>query len=241
MRRLSIILVLFLLGSGTSWAGGIMIDSYRYASDTYSDILYFWRCEGATLGDDDYSAGDTTGTLNSSAELNTTAAHVGTNGLYVPSGNDYYSFDISNEDIFDATSGSIGFWWYYYTATWADYATLFHVDGATDFYLATYGGSELKVYWDTVSWTTAEASLAVANWYFIEVAYDADTDLMQVRVNGSDVLDSTAKAFSALSSPATLRWGSYNGGYQFYLDNAMISDDATRDLYALRNNTSSPR
>lgn len=241
MKRLTLIILGVLLCTPLYSDMNPYIAGADDAGDAYADILFFWTCESATLGDDDYSAGDTTGTLNSAAEINATAAKVGTNGLYVPTGSDYYSFDILSNDIFASAQGRIGFWWKYYITTWEDNAMLFTVNGTEDLAILTKNGDELRVTWGASAWTSTSASLVVDTWYFVEVVYNTDTDSMRVLIDGSEIISSTATAFAPLNTPVALRIGSFNGGYQYYIDNFMISSDSTRSLYELRNLTASPR
>lgn len=207
------------------------------SGDTYSDIVFSWTAESTTFGEDDYSAGDSTPTATGSGlGINSTAAIVGSNGIYIPtSGSRYYSFSVSSNDIAPA-AGRIGFWYtntntttmtpIYWMLTTADRADLRIID------------DELSFSWrdGNVSRTgcTTTTNAFPYGTHFIEIAYD--TDYREIFVDGSSVLE-CATAIS-LQSPTTIHFGDYDAtsdAAEKYMDHIRISNDKTRNLYLLRN------
>ena len=203
------------------------------AGAAYSDITFWWRCEGTTFsGTDDHSAGDDTPTANSAVAINTNHPMVGANAIEVPSGGDSYSF--ASASIVDGSSGTLAFWWHSYLGEWASGQFLFRIETGSGDYLALamYETDRLRFYWNGTTFTTT-ATYLVATDYFIQVAFDVTTNTVQLIVNNSADIDTTGTAISALTVD-TIYWGSEGGGADYYIDNIMVSNDFERDFYPLR-------
>ena len=215
-------------------SGGIV----SIGSDTYTDILYWWRCEAVGHTSDDYPTSSTTWTLNSSAALNTDAVHVGTNGLDSPTSEDYASLAITNLPAdhrlgvyFRATA------WTNYTrvlrvfASWSDYWSLEFV-GGDEFRLLTADGGTTRT-----SLVTSGNTHSTGTWYYVEVVYSSSTNTREIYINGSSV-GSSAVTIGALPSSATIEVGNSNTiSNDIYLDNFALSNSVTRDLDALKDET----
>jgi len=81
-----------------------------YAGEV-SGLTFFWRCEGTTLdGTHDYSAGDTTATLDSGTTISSAQPMVGTNSLALSGTSDSAIFAINSNDLISPSAGAIGFW-----------------------------------------------------------------------------------------------------------------------------------
>jgi len=213
-------------------------------SDSYTDLVFFWTAESTTFGEDDYSAGDNTPTATGSGlEINSTAGIIGTNGVYIPtSGSRYYLFDVASNDIIPAT-GRAGFW---YTSTDLSTATIpiYWQLTTADRADLTITGNDVVFTWrdGNVSRTTCSTSTdVIANGeHFIEIAWD--TNYREVFIDGSSVLNCTTT--TTQQSPTSVRFGDNDvtaDSAEKYMDNVMISNDKTRNLYSLRNLTASPR
>jgi len=230
--------------------GGHMIMRNRITSsgDDYSDITFWCGFEGTwssptyTMGDDDYSAGDTTGTANSDAVVNTDAALVGTYGLDSPSGYDKITFDVSSNDIVSGTSGRVGC--KIRINTWEAVVYFIMAKDATNnrnFFVETYGTDELLFAWDGSGVaTTTDANLSTGTIYFIEISYDTTADEYELFVDG--VSKATGSLARDAFSPEYFYTGNNSGtNGDIHVDNYMVSNDKDRDLNALKNLTSSPR
>ena len=213
----------------------------------YADILFWWSVEAAdftaTSGSSDYSAGDKTATAAGSAEaINTDAVKVETNGLDAPSAGDYYSFTVSADDIVDDSEGRIGF--YLYINTWAENTGLFkfYSDADNEAYLLLSGGDEMYFKWEystTVNGlSSTTANLTTGVWYYIEVAWKVSTDLKRIYVNNVLVGTEDTTIDVMGNTPTALEIGTfYSGEGDIYIDQFMISNDSTRSLYELRDET----
>lgn len=249
MKRL-IVLLLILLIPGLAFAGlpyVLGIAGTSAAGDDYSDIVFFWRCETTTLTTGDYSAGDTTAAASSAIELTEAASMVGVYGISNPTSADYYIFDVASNDTVPAT-GRIGMW-IKFPELPVDGAMLFnaYIDDDDRFNLTMTSTGDLNFYWrdegssrTTCASTTDPISSDTA--HFIEIAWD--TDYREIFVDGVSVAEctTTKSNHSALSS--SLRIGNNTNitpSAAYYIDNVMISNDKTRNLYLLRNETASPR
>lgn len=210
------------------------------AVDNYSDITFWWRCEGTTLdGSDDHTNGeDSTATLASSAAINTDAVKIGTNGLDCPSADDRAEFTDSTDGMLDPESFRVGMW--VYINSWpTNYDGVFvrKDSGAADIYLNyRYTEHTLRLNYGAVLATTT-ATLSLSTWYFVEYAAELSSDTLKIYIDGVERASSSA----SLSTPTAggyVRIGEGVGADgDFYIDNVIISNDITRDLYALRNVT----
>jgi len=221
---------------------------------SYPDIL-LWigfenctsPCTTYTLGSDDYSEGDSTLSFYSDAVLNTDAVNIGINGFDRAGGSDYIGLDVTSNDIVDGAEGVIGF--YIYVNTWTSGARLFRLEDSTakdELWCWMQDSDEVycRLYDNDAgpTFTTSAANIGTGTWYYIEVVWQASSNLFKLYVDdverGSSSTSYSAPSFSGIE----LEIGA-NSGYSadFYIDNFAVSNDSTRDLYALRNETTSPR
>lgn len=159
---------------------------------------FYWRCEGTTLdGTHDFTAGDGTAVLNSTAAINTDAALVGTNGLDCPTLGDNAQFVVSAGDIISSSEGSLAF--KFRIVAFAANSSLFRA------YNSASINHHIKVYLTgTDDATGRELSFAV-------------------RVTGStNVIISTTAADMALNTvyAAVARWHVGNGDMRLEVYNA---------------------
>lgn len=238
------ILVLFIVTT----ASAIIIVYSGGVTDDYTDIVFWWRCEGTTLGADDYSDGDTTAESHGAVAINTDAVKIGTYGVDVPGDNDYYTFVVSNGDILPVGgAGRLSCWFYY--NTWVDSSYLFYYTSSaatTDrLRIEMVSSNEILMRWvydgTATTFSTTDANLSSGTWYYLEFEWDPSNNYMAIYVDG-DLKASNTTAITALPNSGYWRIGNYNStASDYYLDNITVSDDKDRNLYALRNLTSSPR
>jgi hypothetical protein len=244
------------------FSGSVYLGRYPLTvGDDYSDITFFWTCETNDLGANDYSAGDTTGGYNGNTAITTDAVKIGSKGLSAGSGDGTHNviFVVSSGDLYGGNplQCRVGFW-LYPTGNGSQYLKPFSFGDAlygTDFGALTIqedgGNYGLKVDWndadgdETISiWNQTNGNLfngTYNTWYFIEIIYDNGTVTM---IRDGDTGDTAVATFTDMDSVdfATLRFATHWFGTEvMYMDNIMISSDITRDLYALRNLTESPR
>lgn len=70
------------------------------------DLTFEWHCESTNA---DYSVGDWSGTLLSSAVITNTEAYGGTSSLLIPTSYDYATFDVTDEDLCNGGAGTVTF------------------------------------------------------------------------------------------------------------------------------------
>jgi len=256
IKKLFLILCALVLCS-SSYAGNIKdIKKVIARKNAYPDLLFFWTCETANLGASDYSAGDTTGSVFDGGALNATAMKIGTNGIWTDAtGNDRYQFD---HTIIDGTSGNVAFWMN--IVTWVDGRAVFSfttTSPSTNYFKVEMRGAdtpniELMFRWDdtdscaSCDFETTTLDLSEGTWYFVEVVYDAGTDLMGFYITPSGgARGSLVSTTSNAISPIPFGTGPSDFPYAVdaivYLDNIMISNDSTRNLSLIRNLTASPK
>lgn len=222
------------------------------AGDTYSDIVFWWTAEATTLGEDDYSAGSTTATATGSGlAINTTAAIIGTNGIYAPNtgGSRHYEFAVSSNDILPAT-GRLGFW--HKTVATTDNVEMVYwstADTTSRMQLFVSGGNDLQFLWrdggtTRTACTTNADVLSNDTAQFIEIAWD--TNYREIFVDGTSVLECTTTTAQHTGATAATRVRIGNNStttptQAVFLDNVAVSSDKDRSLYLLRNLTASPR
>ena len=223
------------------------------AEGDYSDILLFWRAESTTMSADDCYG--TNATWSAEVDYGTTeiveaAAKVGTYGVHVAAGETSkqsgYKLVVDTEDVVVTSAGRIGFW--VKINTWVNFSGLFAVSDSGDpikFVMTILSDDEVRASYGGTLLASTSANLSTATWYFIEVAYDASIgdgeDYMEVFVDGSSVASSSALTLAPFT-PTFVRVGNpiARSNYSWYIDHFMISNDKTRNLYALRNTTACP-
>lgn len=249
MRKYLILIVLLLpclaYAQGMQPVGGVTVAAA--AGDTYTDILFWWRCEGTTLGAGDYSAGDTTAANANTAAINTDAVKVGTNGIDADAAWDGYSFTVSSGDLINTSLGRVGFW--LKINTWVNNLVVFNTTGSggVTARLKITGDDDLSFEWvdgtnDNSTYTTG-LGLSTGTWYFIEIAWDATSNYKKIFLDSSELSVSNYNGTGINAFTNTeLRVGicSASAG-DIYMDNIMISNDPARNFYLLRNETASPR
>ena len=214
------------------------------ASDTYADISFFWLAETLTLGEDDYSAGDTSATAESAVTLSDVTPLVGAHSINIPSASDFYVFDAAS---IIPTSGRIG-----QVVNFGDLSVsglgifrFANADQTSRMSLKTSEGGNIDFYWrdagvsrTTCVTTTAPLSNGVTA--FIEIAYDID--YREIFVNGVSVASCTTT--TSAQTPTVFGIGNEPSSIPaapFKIDNIIISSDKTRSLYPLAVLTASPR
>ena len=218
--------------------------------DTSNDV-FWWRAEAAdfsgTNGTSDYSAGDDTGVLQSSAAIDTDAVKLGTNGLDIPTGYDYITFTPPVATLDD--EGRAGFW--LYINTFVDAASvleLYYVNGDNRLSIRLDGSTELSMRWKDsatarTTLTTTTANLSTGTWYFVEFAWKTGSGnyYREIFVNGVSKGSSSSQIESFATNPNYLIFGNtHSNAADFYIDNPIISTDSTVNLYLCKDETSWP-
>lgn len=212
-------------------------------------LTLFSRCEGATLdGTHDYSAGDTTWSLNSAAAFNTSGVKVGTNGLNCASSDDYA--ELSSSSIVDRTAGTLAFW--FRIGTWADTTWIANLQGTAyndRINIELYGADELVFRHvangdHNVILVTTAANLTTGNWYFVQAHWSSSAG--DIRLEVYDSSGSLIQAVENLSAgvgvaPAdiiAIRMGTQNTSGTVDIDNVFIGTAYADDFLASRDITS---
>lgn len=240
MRRLLLFILICwpLLFSGTIC--NVVVGGVAAPADDYSDILFWWTCESANISTGDYSAGDTSGEVDSDAVFSASAMKLGTNGLSCPTAWDSVTFSIGDpQDIILGSEGRIGFWFYADTLI-NDQILFYAVFDADNEIIIRYWTADAspcgshKTGGTNHYYTGTGASMATGNWYFIEYAWKQSTNYRQCWVNGTSCfLDSSTTYANITATGGTIQIGQGGVGTGAYFDNVIISSDSTRNLYLL--------
>jgi hypothetical protein len=240
MKKLFTILVLLFLVSPCH-AFMQMVGSGVASATGDASIIFYWGAESTAA---EKSGGDTTVTLTSGANIDTTIKEIGTGSLGIPTEYDYASFDWT-AGVLDLDKGRIGF--YFTLTTFVANADIFKIYANSSNYLRAeiYATNRLRVLYASNGANTniclpANDVLADGNTYFIEYAWDRANDTATLYINGSAVANNTNDMGTGwTANPATVVFGNNTTADTVYnLDQILISDDNTKDLYALRNTTS---
>jgi hypothetical protein len=192
-------------------------------------------------GTTDYTAGaDTTCTVNGTADVNATAALIGSAGLQVVDASDYCAFNAS-ATVTPTTAGSFAF--YFRIQTWVNGTSLFFVranaDSNTHLKVTLSTGDDLSFGIRDVTLgnrvlSTVGAGLVVNTTYFATFQYDTGADDMRICIydsGGSLVQACTEDLSTTVHEPAALdasngfRWGEVEGfAGAFYLDNTFFGN-----------------
>ena len=238
-------------------SGRVYLSGLIFSETTPTNsVNFFWRAEGATLDNThDYSVGDTTATLGSTAAINTDAAYIGTNGLDIPSSSDNAQFTVSNGDIINTITGSFGFWFRMVTFTTASmFAAVENAQQANNITIARSGtddatGREIlfrirRSGGANVTLTTTDADLALNTWYFVLARFDEPNNDRRLEIYNTDgslrtAVEDLATNFDQLSALDTLYIGEIGGGAtDVHIDNIFIADDYNEPLEDNMNITS---
>jgi hypothetical protein len=208
----------------------------------YGDILFWWRAESTTLSSGDYPSSGTI-TLNSDSVINATAAHIGSNGLSCSTTWDSASIATTDNNLVSSTAGRVGMWLYIgsdsangsevFRYTVGSNAVYFYLIN-TSYLSGNYSNGSNHYYTDT--------AISLDTWQFVEFYWDTTGGHYGIVIDNTAATASiTATAFDGAGS-GTMSFGK-NGGTAgtMYIDNVGVSNDYTRSLYSLRNNTTSPR
>lgn len=236
----------------------LLIPSWAQAT-----VTWYWGMENTSpddltlSGTTDYTAGaDTTCTVNGTADVNATAALVGSAGLQVIDGSDYCAFNAS-ATVTPTAAGAFAF--YFRIQTWVNDASLFYVranlsantyirvtlSSADDltFAVANNGSSPIAL-------STVALGLTTNTTYFATFQYDTTANDMRICVynaSGTLLAACTEDLTTDITEPAALdasngfRWGEVNGSNAaLYIDNTFFGNayaDADT-FYCNRNITS---
>lgn len=212
-------------------------------------LTMFWRCEGTTLdATDDYSAGDTTATLNAGATLTAGAAKSGSLGLDCD-GNTTSDVAFSSASIVNRMTGCVGMW-FRWTGGWFDGSDIFRYDG-TNFYVSLWTqatSGRLGARYSITGQGQADALMAATSlvqntWYFVVLRWDVATrDLIRLEVYNADgTLREGVQATQSGSMTGTAEGSTFLFGTAYMvanLDLFMASSRYDLPLHAYRNYTS---
>lgn len=230
----------------TPWEIGAIIDvsgGSPPVEGSFADILFWWRCEGVTLdGSLDHTEGaDSVGSLVSGAAINTDAVKYGTNGLDIPTTNDYVEFGVTSGDMISSAEGRLGCWFEF--TTWVDNALLFdyrHSDASNAMGVKMLSGDGLYWYWTDNSNGRVALSIVDADldtpgvWYFLEFAWKTSTNYREIFVNGASK-GSSSSTIETFTTDEFCRFGNKSANAaDFFIDNIMISNlsaTSSRDFY----------
>lgn len=243
MKILNILLVLFFLSVGIAEAGTTIIK--KKAAAGYSDVIFYWACDSTTA---DKSAGDTSAAQQVDAAIDTTSGNyqVGTGACDFPTSYSRYDFTLNQDDLIDVDAGRIGMW---VRVDSGGNDSIFYVTYGAGNVLAvqTFGTNRLYLHYVAGSTGpngvgTGDNAFSYGTWFFLEFSWNkggAGNDF-ELFVNGTSVAtNDDATGTWSKSTSGTLSAGSYHGnGMDVHIDQVIISNDPTRDLYALRETTS---
>lgn len=197
-------------------------------------LTFYWRCEGTSLdATHDYSAGDTSGALQVSAAINSTAALVGSNGLYVAEFGD--SCDFTGTSITSASEGAAACWFRFASTISNNPALLVFKGTGDDYVWLDVSGDELRLRTRqdgdvSEEIITTSANLTVDTTYFVIIKWRASSPYRAIELYdsaGSAISGGWVSSTSSYRSPgglaATVKIGDDGaGGVTTYIDNVFI-------------------
>lgn len=220
-------------------------------ADDFSDITFWWRCEGTTLdGDLDYTAGDGVATLNDGATISDAAEKYGTNGLLIDNGWENCEFSVSSDDIISSAKGRIGFW--LANASLGNGGIIFSINYSAGFYVYSDSDGSLHTYWNDGVNERNQAGNAgdvtTGSFQWFEVEWDTTANTIKVWVDNSLKVSET-EAIDAFSETGLYFGHTSGSGGALAIDNIMISSlSKARNFYtdlsgatALKDLTASPK
>ncbi|QXE85957.1 LamG domain-containing protein [Geomonas nitrogeniifigens] len=219
---------------------------------SYSDILFWWRAESATLATGDYPASGSLTANNASATITSGATNVGSYGVSSVAPYAYYYKAVTAGDLINPTVGRVGFWFKYNSTYQARTLFRYYVDTTHYMYITGVAGGDIGfTYKDNTTTKSASSTLATKlvadTWYFAEASWDVNGNALHVYINGAQVATQDLTGITTLGTTGQIQIGESAGSSapNEFVDNIMISNSTTRDFYGggagLCASASSPR
>ena len=187
--------------------------------------------DGTDCGDTDEVVGDESGSA-----INADAAYYGSNGLDLPTADDYVAIVVP---ITIDDEGRFGFWLRMTDANDTGRLAMFSDDGNDYFILSLVGSGtpELRFTWmddgnARTDCDTSSAGLSEGTWFYIEMAWKVADDYRDILINGvSKTSCSTTIGAMAGGGAQNLYVGDGTGTtIDFHMDNLILVTDSTQDL-----------
>lgn len=244
------VLCILLLLSSSAWArmGPMVAGGGAVAVAGYPDVIFYWSCDSTTANK---SAGDTSASAQAGATISTSRYQQGTGSVAVDGAYRRFEFTLNNDDLADMETGRIGMW-VYVDSTITGGSNFIRLYYDSNNYVRLYMFSTNRIYFDYMAGGSGPQYVGTSNnafandeWVFVEFAWNkggAGNDF-QIFVNGSSVSsDDTVSGTWSKGASGVLSIGDDDGNASaannYNIDNIIISNDPTRDLYAIRNTTS---
>lgn len=252
MKRLAIV-ILALCIAATSFAENISGPHFKKKAaaggTSYSYIIFHDSFEGATNADKPASIARSLQSAAARDNGSTPTAAVGSYSLDCPTSYDRVEYTVTNNDILVGSEGRIGFfiWWDAAPGNLQN-ILLYAPDASHEINLKTNTSApnpHLTLYYKAGGESTgniADANqFSTGQWYFIEFAWDNPGNSYKLYINGVEGASSTSNLPDWTATGGTLQVGATQGiSDDFHIDQIIISNDSTTNLYAIRNNTSFP-
>lgn len=217
-----------------------MIIGNGSSSYDMTGFTLFWGCEAAdfsgTNGSTDYSAGDDTFTLQSSAAINSDAGMYGTNGLDFPTSADYGTFNPASMIPVD-TDFIVALAINFHTAWPSALVRIWRLRDTVDgdsIAIYTDASGNLKIDYTDAGVLQGNASvtgLSTATVYFVLAIVDKTNDDIYLKVYNSSKSLVTSDSDLNIGLGTTENWNSLRIGSDtgntsdFYLDQIRINED----------------
>lgn len=240
----------------------ITIGQPASVADTYSDITLYiggdgtWSSPTYTLGAEDYVCGscDNTLTASGSVTISSDVDRTPTNGIDIPSSNDYFTLDAdaggSADEIINRAEGQIAFWIYINTGGTGSGLFQYYAGDSFIRLRMQNSGTNVQIGYSTdgstTNVTTPLGALTTGTWYWIVGKWKTATDNLGVYVyntSGTLVDSATANPPATITdtSPTIEIGESFATACDYWMDTIIVTNSYTRDLNALRDTTESPR
>jgi hypothetical protein len=267
MKRTTIILcVLALLGVACyAWARTMVVGVVQGAAAavSYPDIIFYHSFEASTTftscaPDKQVGGSDTTPTANGGgAVIDNTFRAVGTNSLDLPTSSDRMTLTLNNDDLVDVDAGIVGFYVYFDSFGTGSSFGLFSAYYDANNYIrvetfATSTNYNLRMMYKAggtaVNWNSNNNAIRTGNWDFVEIIWNKAAEgaaagtAFEMKVNGTSVGTNDGSSGEwTKSATGVLEFGDFEGNTtDCHIDQVIISNDPTRDLNAIKDNTSFP-
>ncbi len=214
----------------------------------YPDILFYESMEGTLNADKP----DIARSLISGAIRNNDTAPVGSYSLDIPTTYDRCAYTVTSNDIIVGSVGNLGFYIYRTHTTGSGNGGIF------SFFVDNY--NKIDVYWQSSDSTritfyyksgtsglnnsmviNCTVQIPLNTWTFIQCYWDSPNNSYGVIVGENAPQTDSSNLPDWVGTSGTLTFGD-NGGVDvdYHLDQMLVSNLKTRDLYAIRDLTSFP-
>ncbi len=188
------------------------------------DLTFEWHGESTKA---EFSIGDDTALLNGAAVITNTVAYDGASSLYCPTLSDYAAFDVTGNDLWNQSGGSVDIM--AYIESYANTASIFWVycNSTNNLYIQLRTNDVIRMTWKGMNTnTTVETTdtFSTGAWFRVTASWRTNASpYLSIAINGGTPVTSGTLPTIMDASPTYVRFGEATGrDVVGYIDNMLL-------------------